>query len=849
MSLLSGLGLQDSQGVDLADYQLVFTPGLTNISGNIFGIIADFLYAPIVFITGIAAWVADLLANPSTVFGGLEDAFTSAVSPVFDIIPVPALAMLAATITVAMIGMKKTSSARETLATDGKRALIGIGAATIVVFLASNPFIIVGGVVNFTSSAIRELFAGWSGTGGSVLMDTFLRPMTQMINFGGVLNDACNSQWTSAVSSGGNLTCVDEDVIKDPTAMQGFTAGLGIIVALVVLVFQVFALALVLYHFVSAMVGSGFVLYAACIAIARRHNFDFLARTAGFVGAHLVMLFMILVVSLAGPGLITAAAGSMQGDQPGSARLLASVVLMPLGYGLLIFVMWKLASRTGKVARFLRIGANRKMHQHYATEGTSTLQAMGLEDATKIPEAATTGKLGTAAAWGLGGTGVMEKMMRQRSTDDPARSQDYADQDDALESPFAPSYPDAGAPGPSETAARDQDYTLAGAEQAYGSDAVAPLFVDSDGEEVTGYDSDREVFDADGEPVTGWETGATGQVVPTTFDADGEPMAPVGEGGRVNEVYGSDGQRILLFPNHQGELGGSPAHPGSEAHRRMPQMPVEAPNNLYGDALAGDGGELDEGYTPDTPRTLELSLDGTPAEQGTGADAPASDSNRDAGDDSSRAAGDEYSAGVDFGEPSPFQPAAQTGVPTTHSTPDITGAGMHGSTITPVPPARFSEPTAPVAGSDHPGFGAYAPQPHASTGVAYSPRLDVGSEVDSLDDIGPPTSAPTAQSGPSGGLFGPDPSAGPAPQTPFANGQPEVENVVIQRTASLRDFLSGAHTDAKVQIDQFEQLAAGESAVVPLDPDDAQMELDLFMEDGTPTMRPSHQVNLDGSIT
>lgn len=824
MSMLDPISTPDSQGVEVADYKMLFDPGMFDIEGKGFSMLTRIVFGFVKFCGVLTSWVADRLANPESMLNGLSDVYKKATAPIFDILPIPVLMVTVMMFVIATSFMRRTESLQASLQAEGKRIVIVILAGLAICVLFPNPFVLTSGVATWVASLLREMFSS-IGSGSTPVTDLFLRPLTQTINFGQSLTGACDRAWSAAIlDDADTFACTANGVkssISDPGADQLIASIVGFLVVVVMLAFQVACLIAFYWHYINGLVGTTAVGYAAAVSLARRHNFDLLGRAAGYLGAHLVLMVVVLMFNIMGPGITFALADRVNSGS--SSSMILSLFLMGLFNGLLLWMLFKLVSSTGKLSQFFRIGTNKKMQEHYATPGTSMLEKMGFGSAMPtVPEAVNSGKLGFLASLGMPGTGAIQQALDKHNGKDGgmagggSRSSAEAqeNQDAAIEA-SGPVY------APTPTAGVD-------------STGEPVVFETSDGEPVEGYDSDRQVFDENGAPITGWTEDAEGNVSPTTFDKDGEPLAPVSDDGTVNDIFDRDGNPIWVFPTSRGASTGSFLTPGQEAPVREA---VEPANNPYGDSpVTGEQAAAnDSGYFED-PDTVTRTFG---AQEGPEATEPAATEgeNQDATVFADGVQSTGRHAAVEEPEPA-GTPAGGQGQDDTEQTEqpvqttatvfsdvDTTGAGMHGSTMTPVPPVRYTPPmsTPPAArqeipGSEHPGFDAYLP--------------DVGDQM--VFDGMPAPATPR------------DPDT--ANTEVFGAGQVDVPLVHIERAASLRDPLAGYREAAGREADRLVDVFSGGSGVQHLDPDDAQFELELFTANGVTQLRHVHQLALDGAL-
>lgn len=826
-NMFESLGVTDKYGTNIGKYQMMFDPGtfsfLSQLAAALTGIIYSLLVLPP---SALATWIADRTANPEKMFGGLANAWSKMVGPLYDLVPIQALVMLAVAIPLVVVGFSRKSTPYDAVRADfgrlARAALIG----ALLVVVARNPIEPVMTCLDFVTSVMRDVFTTTNSNGEvNSNADVFLAPLTQISNFGSTLTDSCAASWSAALDAGGDSApkCVGD--VKNVSWNQLPAALAAAVVAILQLVFQIMAFALMYWHFLLTMVSVSVLVYSAAVSLMRRHNYDLLSRNFAHTAANLIMLLIVALLAVAGPGAMTALSADILGEGRSGLAQTAGIIGMlfsqVVGYVLIIYVLYKLTSRTGALAKALRQGTNTKMTEWVGSPGESWMEKMNLSgpDAASH-DGAQNGALGTLAAFGLGGTGALEKHAPEwlggtkTKGGSPVNTGDAEKQD--------------------EESMPNSDRAVA--PQPQGEEDTAPVDVPGSPQAVREYEEGSGDPNRYVDPETGGLMTTDGdQSVPVTDDS-GNPIYvdpetsqqyTLGEDGTPDYVYTDDDRPVYADPSS-----------GQTYWMSREYVPTEyVPEGYTSDAEHADVGDYEQESSPADDDELTRVLDpvtGLPEEGAPQEEQEAQPSGRHSAPETMPEEASPAVEGAHTDDAPAVVPVANESAAPAGPAP-TSAAGVYGSSV--VAPG----PSLHRAAADHPGMGNYPVDPDAVTADLGRPEPKV--QV-------PPTPAQDSNSWMwddqdqlvLDGMesFTPD---------PLAQNMPEVTRTDVVAASSLTDPTAVASMEFSVAESRELSLSSGGSGVVDLDPNTPQLEL-MFQQgpDGVNLVEPMHGGRLDGFV-
>lgn len=364
-TLIGPLGLRDQFGTNIGYYDLVYDTGPLDMLANVAGMLASFIYQFLTLpATGLGIWLTDIATKPQRLFAPLEDFYERLLSPIFDIVPFPAVAVLAVSVLFLYISFEKKAT-ETNLRRDAERVIIGLALAVVAVVLARNPFTPMRVGFEMVQSVASDLVGGTNS--GQITVDTFLAPMTQIATYGAALNPQCSAQWSQMMASG-------QDAVPCADSVESVGFGLitlsvfAILPAVAFLIFGGITLWKMAIHLFHGSWRAVFIPFATVVAIFRRRRFDVLTSLVGAAVAHYVMTVIIVFIALVGPALATGLLSEVVGEGDSAGRFSIGLLLLTAVYAALSWGLIKLTSSTGALAKMLRISSEERLEQHYGTD-------------------------------------------------------------------------------------------------------------------------------------------------------------------------------------------------------------------------------------------------------------------------------------------------------------------------------------------------------------------------------------------------------------------------------------------------------------------------------------------------
>ena len=836
VNMFESLGVTDKYGTNIGKYQMMFDPGtfsfLSQLAAALTGIIYSLLVLPP---SALATWLADHTSNPEKMFGGLANAWSKMVGPLYELVPIQALVVLAMAIPLVVVGFSRKSTPYDAVRADFGRLVRAAMIGALLVVVARNPVEPVMVCLDFVTSVMRDVFTTTNSDGEvNSNADVFLAPLTQISNFGSTLTDSCSASWSAALNAGGDSApkCVGD--VKNVSWNQLPAALSAAVVAILQLVFQIMAFALMYWHFLLTMVSVSVLVYSAAVSLMRRHNYDLLSRNFAHTAANLIMLLIVALLAVAGPGLMTALSADILGEGRSGMAQTAGIIGMlfsqVIGYALIIYVLYKLTSRTGALAKALRQGTNTKMTEWVGSPGTSWMEKMNLSGpGAASHDGAQNGALGTLAAFGLGGTGAMEKYAPEwlggtkTKGGSPVNAGDIEKQD--------------------EESMPNSDRAVA--PQLHGDEATAPVDVPGSPQAVREYEEGFDDPNRYVDPETGGLMAMDGdQPVPVT-DESGSPVYVDPETSQ-QYTLGEDGAPEYLFTDDDRPVYADP-NSGQTYWMSREYVPTAyVPEGYTSTAEHADVGDYaQEGFPvgdDEDAQTQVLDLaTGTPAEtepqeqpsgRHSALEAPAEGTSGDAS---------EEPVGTPEGAPQPVADDSSAVAPVVNASAAPAGpaptsaAGVYGSSV--VAPG----PSLHRAAAEHPGMSNYPVDPDAVT-------VDPGRPEPKVQVSPTPSQDSNSWMWEDQDQLVLDGMESFTPE-PLAQNMPEVHRTDVVAASSLTDPTAVASMDAAVLESRELSLASGGSGVVDLDPNTPQLEL-MFHQgpDGMNLVEPMHGGRLDGFV-
>lgn len=370
--------IKDPFGTNIGSYDVHYDNSLfdftANLSGAVIGLIYHFLVLPV---ASFALWIMGWIGNPQRLLNPLAEAYHKIASPILDLVSFPLVVSLAVGILLVYLSFEKNAAANMRSSVD--RIFIGVVTGAVSIALAANPFAPAAKLYEFIGDATKEIVSG-TGAGNSAessVVATFLMPVTQMLNFGTPLNSQQSRAWSEALNNGTLKDFVESNSSVSPGF--GFAAAgiFAFVTAAAMLYFAAYTAFRMGIHLAHVVFRSVIIPWTLLLGIIQRRGFDTVTKNIGELLAHAFMVLILMCLSIIGPGLTGSFAVSITRNHTNSSGLvILSLIVTAIGFVASAWVIKRVSSNTGVLARALRISSKEKLDKHYATPAGSLSRAM-----------------------------------------------------------------------------------------------------------------------------------------------------------------------------------------------------------------------------------------------------------------------------------------------------------------------------------------------------------------------------------------------------------------------------------------------------------------------------------------
>lgn len=339
---------QDQNGGYLRNYRLTFDVGLFSILSQGLSLMLHITYAAFLLPIGaIATWLMGFVFEPGRVLDPATEWYHNLFDPVLQVVPPMVIASVCLGILVLYIVFDRTTNSRS-LSEDFERLGVGVLLAVLVGFLVANPFRVMTWILDLVPRVMRELNEGASADSmtGNVV-GSLMAPLTQMVNYGEVLDNTCSAEWSAAMNSGSEPSCVDS-----PTSINAGTLAvvfIGIGVTMLMLVFALIIGIKFMYHLTIGMLNWVGLVYYAAVSIARRRQFDALSKGVQRAMSHTIMAVILSSFAMIGVAILVGVVGELS-----TSSMVPAMMAYVIGFLILIVLAVKLSASHGALARGLR---------------------------------------------------------------------------------------------------------------------------------------------------------------------------------------------------------------------------------------------------------------------------------------------------------------------------------------------------------------------------------------------------------------------------------------------------------------------------------------------------------------
>lgn len=365
--------IQDRFGTSAWDYEILIQAGLNpgkNIMYAVISIIYHLLIRPWVI---VSAWATELATGENGASSWLFNAYQKILEPVTRIVNVGYLAVLAVSILLVYISWERKSA--KSFGNDLGRFFTGLSLGIVAVYLATNPFRPMEKIFGFVRDLSGDMAKVAGGGQPANIVDYFLAPITQISTYGRAINgDMQMKRWSEGLGLGRKADTINkslgepfQELAKEPSFSYlglEFFAVLAVIALLVFTAVAVFRFAIHLFH---ASWRSVAVIFVILWAIVKRRRYEEIGNFLGMTAAHTIMASLIFSLMQMLPPIGFAAMSAATGTR--AATNGASAVSIITTFVVYVFSTWlliKLSSSTGAIARALRLGSTKELQTRLA---------------------------------------------------------------------------------------------------------------------------------------------------------------------------------------------------------------------------------------------------------------------------------------------------------------------------------------------------------------------------------------------------------------------------------------------------------------------------------------------------
>ena len=354
-SFITFLGIKDRFGTNIGSYEIQYDPGLFDMVGNGIALIISLIYSTLVQpVGGLASGVIGVVANPSSFLGTLEKGYEFLLEPLTKIVDPRLVGLAVASVAMLILFFKKSTVMSQTRGKVVEATLSSYFLVVFATYLALNPFRPLRVVFSTTNSIVSDVTRGLAATSADgTLSAEYLTRVTQLINFGSLLNDETSARWSRTLARGGEIKDIPgvKDVIEHVSPGSVFTALSAGTASLAMLVFAVVALAFMFYYVWEltwrVVVVPVFMYYSAM----NFRRVDLMWETLGRIVVYVFMCALVSLFAVGAPIMATGVIADIFGNKSAFLQIFTSIIV----YVLLTWLMTKIFSPTGRFAEAMRL--------------------------------------------------------------------------------------------------------------------------------------------------------------------------------------------------------------------------------------------------------------------------------------------------------------------------------------------------------------------------------------------------------------------------------------------------------------------------------------------------------------
>ncbi|CAN3132216.1 hypothetical protein ACNUDN_30280 [Mycobacterium sp. smrl_JER01] len=330
---------QDSDGTPLSRYRVFYAELLS------FKVVRSATNATVMVVYNQAdTWLASaalgvlsLMSSTNTVLTALGDVYRSVFGRLFEIVPPAAVMSLALMIYVVWSMIDRRRNIRD-LGQDRNRIAVAVVVAVAFSWLLRNPFYLMDqaltSIPNLVVDFVGEGSTGSGHTDGSragvagYLMDSVVRPVTQSLMYGRLLDGECVHEFSRAMSRGNAPACAPA-LAEAPSGALAAAITLGVFF-FVLLMYGLALFAMYLYHATMAAWSWVSLLYYLGKSLFDAKAITVPGRKVMVAAGHTGAAAVVNIFAIVGPALVIAIVNELTDGDPTFSVILYTVFIVLL---------------------------------------------------------------------------------------------------------------------------------------------------------------------------------------------------------------------------------------------------------------------------------------------------------------------------------------------------------------------------------------------------------------------------------------------------------------------------------------------------------------------------------------
>ena len=355
MSVVSELGIKDKWGTNVGDYQVQYDVGLLDMVGHGLALIVTIIYATLVQPLGaMSAGLLNQIANPKKYLGMLEDAYTWLLKPIFSLASPMTIALGVASLVMLVMFFRRSTLMSQPNGQLMQNALSSYFVIIFATWLLMNPFKLLRWAFETLEGVLNDLTQGMTASSSDGSMTAhYLTTVTQLINFGGVLNDSAGGAWSQALRAGRDIKDVPQladqiSKVNPGSIFSALTAGGAGVAMLIFSIVCFFYMVFYLFELAYRTAAVPFFMYYGAYNFRRM---DLIWHTLGRIASYFGMTAIVALCAVAGPVLATGIISDLFGNKFAFLQIVTSIFV----YALMSWMMVKFLKPNGRVAEMMRL--------------------------------------------------------------------------------------------------------------------------------------------------------------------------------------------------------------------------------------------------------------------------------------------------------------------------------------------------------------------------------------------------------------------------------------------------------------------------------------------------------------